>query len=91
MARADRLLRRSLERRGAEILAPARLDRVEPGSARLSTGEEVGWDTLVLATGVRPPRLLRDSGLEVGEEAVSCAAQRRTLGTPPRGSRSSLL
>jgi NADH dehydrogenase FAD-containing subunit len=66
--KARRLARASLASRGIEILEGSRLADMAPGQATLEDGRQVPFDAALLAVGVRPPSLFRDSGLPVGED-----------------------
>jgi NADH dehydrogenase FAD-containing subunit len=60
--------RRSLEKRGARIRENAAVREVEPGRVVLADGTRLKADISFLATGVRPPGLIADSGLPTGED-----------------------
>ena len=56
-----------LRARGIEIRPGTRLDSVEPGRVILSDGEVVPARTLCWTAGVRPPPLVRELGLPLGD------------------------
>ncbi len=66
-ARARRLARWSLERRGARLL-PARVEGVEDGAAVLSDGTREPCEVVFAAMGTRPPGLFAQSGLPAGPD-----------------------
>ena len=57
-----------LRSRGARVLTDTRVSDLGGGVARTGAGEEVPYDLAVLATGISPPRLFRNSGLPTGED-----------------------
>jgi NADH:ubiquinone reductase (H+-translocating) len=56
---------RELRARGIEIRTGTRLDSLDASSAKLSTGETVPTRTLCWTTGVRPPDVVAELGLEL--------------------------
>lgn len=58
--------RRSLQRRGIEVHEGCRAVAASPGEIRLDDGERLSADLVLLATGIAPPSLFRDSGLSTG-------------------------
>ncbi len=58
---------RELRARGIEIRTGTLLESVGADSAQLSTGERVPARTVVWTTGVKPPRVVRELGLELTE------------------------
>lgn len=66
--RVRNLARRSLLKRGVEIFDNAHIDRIEGNAALLASGERLRADIVLLATGIRPSSLFRESGLPVGAD-----------------------
>ena len=64
---AGRLARRVLEARGATLCLGTRTVRVTEDRVCLSDGKRLPYGLLVWAGGVRPPEILRDSGLALDE------------------------
>ena len=60
-------VRRSLENRGAQIRETSPVRGVESGRVFLADGTILKADFVFVATGVRPPRLIADSGLPTGD------------------------
>ena len=58
----------ALVRRGIEVVHNARAEEVRPEGVLSSNGRLYPADVVLLATGVKPPSLFRDSGLAVGED-----------------------
>jgi NADH dehydrogenase FAD-containing subunit len=56
----------SLEERGIGVLNGISATAIEEGSVRLSTGRDLLFDACIVATGVSPKPLFRDSGLPSG-------------------------
>ena len=67
-AKAQRYARKSLAARGIEIIEGARVNRLEAGFAILEDRREVTFDLALLAWGIQPSRLFRDSGLPTGAD-----------------------
>lgn len=68
--KARRIARDSLGRRGALVLEGRRVARLEHGRAWLDDGGYLPFDLAFLATGVLPPRLMRDAGLPVAADGA---------------------
>lgn len=80
------LLLSLLQKRGIEVRTGTRVARVETGSAVLETGEAVGFDLFVNATGLKPNPVLASSGLPVDgrgallvDETLRCIADPNVL------------
>jgi NADH dehydrogenase FAD-containing subunit len=58
----------SFRGRGISVLEGVHLQEVQPGRVRLTDGRVLAFDFLFLALGVKPPRLLTDSGLPTGPD-----------------------
>ncbi len=58
---------RELRGRGIEIRTGTRIDRVDEGSATLSTGERIPTRTVVWTAGVKPAPVVRELGLPLTE------------------------
>ena len=58
----------SLVRRGVELVYNARVSQIEAEGVHTNGGSFFPADVVLLATGVRPPRLFRDSGLPVAQD-----------------------
>lgn len=58
----------SLQKRGVRVLERAHLAEIQAGRAKLTDGQELPFDFLFLALGVKPPPLFQDSGLPTGPE-----------------------
>ena len=68
--------------RGIEIRTSTRLDSVEPGRVTLSDGEAIPAWTLCWTAGVRPPPVVRELGLPLGEAGrIRVDATMRVEGT----------
>ncbi len=61
-----RLARESLVGRGLEIVEGARVTSLRDGMGSFEDGRESPFDVALVAVGVRPPSLFRDSGLPTG-------------------------
>lgn len=68
--KARRIARDTLGRRGALVLEGRRVTRLEHGRAWLDDGRFLPFDLAFLATGGRPPRLMRDAGLPVSADGA---------------------
>lgn len=66
-ARARILAMKSLTRRRVEIVENTIIERLEPERIRCKDGRTFAFDVLLLAVGIEPPRLFRESGLPVGD------------------------
>ncbi|WP_224240140.1 FAD-dependent oxidoreductase [Hyalangium gracile] len=77
---ARRLIRGLLAQRGVELRTGAALASLEPGSARLESGESLPFTTCVWATGARAPELFAPSGAAV--DAQGYLAVEDTLRSP---------
>jgi NADH dehydrogenase FAD-containing subunit len=85
--RVRSLIWKGLSRRGVRISQGKRVVAVEEGGVRLSDGSRLGAGLVLLALGVRPPGLFRDSGLPVGDDGgllvnhyLQCAAHPEIFG-----------
>ena len=67
-ARASACLQASLEQRGVRVRLATSAKHIQDGHVALEGGEAVSYDVLVLATGLRPPRMLKQLGLPLGDE-----------------------
>jgi NADH dehydrogenase FAD-containing subunit len=63
-----RLVRKRLSRRGITVLDGEWLESARGERVRLASGRELACDVLLLAVGVKPSTLFKDSGLPVGED-----------------------
>jgi len=66
--RARTIALKSLKERGITVIEKASLRSLEKGIASLSNGATLAFDIAFLATGVKPPAVFRDSGLETGND-----------------------
>jgi NADH dehydrogenase FAD-containing subunit len=66
--RLQSMARRSLLKRGITIVDGFYVDRIETDRVVLSRGEELRADIVLVATGIRPLSLFKDSGLPVGPD-----------------------
>lgn len=62
--------RRSLERRGVRVLLNSRVARVKAGHVMMADGRSIPFDILISAIGLRPPDLIRASGLPTNPEGA---------------------
>lgn len=67
-ARVRRLVRKRLSRRGITVLDGEWLESARGERVRLASGRELACDVLLLAVGVKPSTLFKDSGLSIGED-----------------------
>lgn len=67
-ARVVRLVRKSLERRGIEIIEGSYVREVTSGRLELADGQSHQTDLIFLAVGVKPSPIFADSGLPVGPD-----------------------
>ncbi len=68
---AGRIMRRVLEKEaGVQILTEQIADRVNENTVILESGQQIVYDSLVVATGVRPSLLMRHSKLRTDEEGA---------------------
>jgi NADH dehydrogenase FAD-containing subunit len=67
-AKAIRIVRESLAAAGIEVVEGVQVSRMREGCAFLGDGERIEFDLAVVATGVRPETLFRDSGLPVARD-----------------------
>jgi NADH dehydrogenase FAD-containing subunit len=67
-AKAQAYARKSLAKRRIEVVEGAYVDRLEGGFAVLEDRREVVFDLALLAWGIEPSRLFRDSGLPTGAD-----------------------
>jgi len=58
----------SLRHRNIRVIEGAHLTEVQADCAKLTDGQDLPFDFLFLAVGVKPPRLFQDSGLPAGPE-----------------------
>jgi NADH dehydrogenase FAD-containing subunit len=58
----------SFRKRQIRVLEGAHLTEIQAGQAKLTGGQELPFDFLFLALGVRPPRLFQDAGLPAGPD-----------------------
>jgi len=73
----------SLVRRGIEIMHHARVSYIDVGGVYVETGTRVPADIVLLATGVKPPRLFADSGLPTGPDGgLSINAHLQSVADP---------
>jgi len=63
---------RALRHRGIEVRTGSRVAVVEPGYVRTTDGAALPFDVLVLAIGLVPPALLRQSGFAVDQAGALC-------------------
>lgn len=74
---------RHLRERSIRIATRSRVTRVEAGSVFTDTGDRVGFDLLVNATGLVPPPLIGESGLPVDRDgALQVDAHLRSTADP---------
>ena len=66
--RVKDLARRSLLRRGIAVRGGSYVERIEKGAVVLDSGGAQTADIVLVATGIRPSPLFRDSGLPVGPD-----------------------
>jgi NADH:ubiquinone reductase (H+-translocating) len=59
---------RELRARGIEVRTGTRLDSLDESSATLSTGERIPARTVCWTTGVKPPAVVRELGLPLGDD-----------------------
>ena len=82
-ARAARRLVRGLEGRGVRCRTGTPVTAIEAGRVRTATGDPVPFDVAVLATGLVPPRLLRQAGLPTDDSgALLVDATLHAVGDP---------
>ena len=63
-----RLALASFQGRGIRVLEGTHLKEIQGGRALLTDGQELAFDFLFLALGVKPPSLFQDSGLPTGPD-----------------------
>jgi len=66
-AKAAHAFQEALASRGVQVRVQSRVTDSEPGSLVLENGERLAFDVVLWATNASPPRLLRDTGLELNE------------------------
>ena len=66
--KAQRYARKSLAARNIEIVAGANVSRLSDNIAVLEDGREFSFDLALLAWGIRPSHLFRESGLPTGKD-----------------------
>jgi NADH dehydrogenase FAD-containing subunit len=66
--RARTIALKSIRERGIMVIENVSLRSLEKGSALLSNGTTLAFDVAFLATGVKPPAVFRNSGLETGKD-----------------------
>lgn len=67
-ARAQRCARKSLAARNIDIVEGAHVNRLKDGVAVLEDQREVNYDLALLAWGIEPSRLFKESGLPTGSD-----------------------
>lgn len=67
-ARARTIALKSLRERGITVLEGVSLRSVENGKATFTDGETVDCDVVFLATGIKPPSVFEQSGVETGQD-----------------------
>jgi NADH dehydrogenase FAD-containing subunit len=65
---ARRSAYRALKEAGVRMLEYCRLEAFDGGRARIQGGPDLDADLAILAVGIRPPNLFRDSGLRVAAD-----------------------
>ena len=66
--KAQRYARESLAARNIEIIEGARVNRLEGGIAILENHSEIAFDLALVAWGIEPSHLFRESGLPIGTD-----------------------
>ncbi|MGB3683586.1 MAG: FAD-dependent oxidoreductase [Rubrobacteraceae bacterium] len=61
--RARRKMYEFMRNRGIEVLLNSEIVKVEENAAYTRYGRKIGFDTLILAVGIKPPDIFRESGL----------------------------
>lgn len=67
-ARAQRLCLEHLTQRGIDVQLRTRITQVEEGLAHTDDGRSFAFDVGILAVGIAPPSIFRDSGLATGPD-----------------------
>ena len=67
-SRAQRLCLEHLRGRGIDVQLNARVTKVETDVAHTEDGRSFGFDTAILAVGIQPPSIFRESGLATGPD-----------------------
>lgn len=62
------LVKRSLQRRGIEIITDGYVKTVSTGAVELDNGSRIDADVIFLALGVKPSRIFAESGLPIGAD-----------------------
>ena len=76
----SRLLQRWLEERGVEVIANARIERIEPGPRLVTSQRTLDADLMILATGVHPNVAFLDgAGAQVDQGIVVDDRMRTTV------------
>jgi len=70
-----RQVERALQRRDI-VVTTARVTRLHPGEAELDDGSRLGFELALVATGVQPAPLYRDSGLAIGPDGALAVNER---------------
>ncbi len=65
--KASALLRRYMEELGVRLVGRSRVQKITADAVELD-GDEIPFDALTLAIGIRPPALLREAGLPCAED-----------------------
>ncbi len=81
--KAQKTARHSLASRGIAIHEQTRVTRFGDNSALLPTGQELPFQMALLATGVTPPAIFRDSGLPVADDGSLLVNDRLQAVTHP--------
>lgn len=68
--RGSRFLARWFRNKGAEVRVSTRVVEITRDKIVVDRGSEIAWDTVVVATGVRPPRVLESSSLTTGKDGA---------------------
>lgn len=66
--RARRKIEEFLRSRGVEVLLGSKVVGIEEGVAHTGDGRKIGFDVAVLAVGIKPPEIFRESGLATGDD-----------------------
>ncbi len=66
--RAQREMLQFLRGRGIEVMLDSEVVGLEEGAARIRDGRRVEFDLLILAVGIKPPALFRESGMKVAHD-----------------------
>lgn len=66
--RARREIEGFLRAKGVEVLLGSEVVRMDEGAAHTADGRTIGFDVAVLAVGIEPPEIFRESGLATGDD-----------------------